>query len=96
MTSFIQLQELELSLRKFERGEINVSALCQLWRAQDDLLGALPDRYRVVLEDVLGRLESSALFTDESCSFSVADMRGSLGTWLQKARAQLDAQERAP
>jgi hypothetical protein len=40
-----------------------------------------------VLERVLNQLESAALFTEESCSFSQADMAAALGDWLAKARA---------
>jgi len=48
---------------------------------------ALPARYLDVLDRVLSQLESSALFTEESCSFSQADMLGALRDWLHKARA---------
>lgn len=47
---------------------------------------ALPPRYREVLERVLSQLESSALFTEESCSFSQADLLNALGDWLDRAR----------
>jgi hypothetical protein len=46
-----------------------------------------PHRYRDVLERLLNQLESSALFTEESCSFSQADMVGALADWLAKALA---------
>jgi hypothetical protein len=35
---------------------------------------------------LLDRLESSALFTEESCSFSQRDQFASLQMWLDKAR----------
>jgi hypothetical protein len=44
----------------------------------------------VVLLQLLDRLESSALFTEESCSFSQSDLLGSLQMWLDKARGQLE------
>jgi len=34
--------------------------------------------------DLLDRLESSALFTEESCSFSQADLLLSMGKWVKK------------
>jgi hypothetical protein len=40
-----------------------------------------------VLERLLNQLESAALFTEESCSFSQADMVGALVDWLSKAMA---------
>ena len=40
-----------------------------------------------VLERVLSQLESAALFTEESCSFSQGDMVDALGDWLARARA---------
>ena len=42
-----------------------------------------------VLNQLLDRLESSALFSEESCSFSQRDLLDSLQTWLDKARGQL-------
>jgi hypothetical protein len=45
----------------------------------------LPQKYSDVLESVLSRLESSSLFTEESCSFSKKDLAAALSLWLQKA-----------
>ena len=58
-------------------------------RAHTALLEALPPRYTTVLYDLLNRLESSALFSDESCSFSQQDLIANLQVWLDKATAQL-------
>ena len=38
---------------------------------------------------LLDRLESSALFSDESCSFSRSELLGSLQLWTDKAQLQL-------
>jgi hypothetical protein len=51
-------------------------------------LAALPPRYTVVLHNLLDRLESSALFAEESCSFSHKELLDSLQLWLDKAREQ--------
>jgi hypothetical protein len=51
-------------------------------------LDALPPRYAEVWHGLLDRLDSSALFTEESCSFSQRDLLGSVQTWLTKAQAQ--------
>jgi hypothetical protein len=45
----------------------------------------LPQKYQDALEQVLSRIESSSLFTEESCSFSKKDLAQALGVWLEKA-----------
>jgi hypothetical protein len=42
-----------------------------------------------VLLNLLDRLESSALFSEESCSFSQKDLVASLQMWVEKARGSL-------
>ena len=85
---FARLQEAMAGLRA---GSMATADFCAAWRGQDALLAALPDRYRSVMEDLLGRLEAGSLFTEESCSFSREDLLGGLDTGLVKARALLDA-----
>lgn len=51
--------------------------LCEEWQ--------LPQKYQDALEQVLSRIESSSLFTEESCSFSKKDLAQALGVWLEKA-----------
>jgi hypothetical protein len=58
-------------------------------RASTELLASLPSRYGDVLLNLLDRLESSALFSEESCSFSQRDLLDNLQVWVDKARAQL-------
>ncbi len=60
------------------------------WRAEHDLIAALPPRFGQVLEALLARLESAAMFGEESCSFSAADLRGELQVWLAKAERALE------
>ena len=50
----------------------------------------LPDRYLDVLERLLNQLESSALFSEESCSFSRTDMIAALVEWLARAQTWSD------
>ncbi len=64
-------------------------------RAHGDLLAALPPRYTEVLYHLLDRLESSALFAEESCSFSQRDLLDGLQLWLDKAAGQLQARDAA-
>jgi hypothetical protein len=83
-----RLQDLPDTLTAFSRGHIGVDELARAWReAAYAHEPALPERYVTVLERVLNQLESAALFTEESCSFSQADMAAALGDWLAKARA---------
>lgn len=60
------------------------------WRAEHALIAALPPRFGQVLEALLARLESAAMFGEESCSFSAADLRGELQVWLTKAERALE------
>lgn len=64
--------------------------LARAWRAERALISALPPRYGQVLEALLSRLESAAMFGEESCSFSAADLRGELTVWLTKAERTLE------
>jgi hypothetical protein len=67
----------------------SVTALSDEARASTELLAALPPRYSEVLLNLLDRLESSALFSEESCSFSQKDLLDNLQVWADKARGQL-------
>ena len=46
----------------------------------------LPEKYGAALESVLSRVESSSLFTEESCSFSKKDLANALRIWLEKVQ----------
>jgi len=59
-----------------------------LWRTGAAQL-PLPEKFGIVLGDLLDRLEASALFSEESCSFSQKDLLDSLQLWAEKARAKL-------
>ena len=80
-----QLATLAQALQAFERGDHSAAALGTLARQQTTLLDALPPRYNEVLLNLLDRLESSALFSEESCSFSQKDLVDSLRMWVDKA-----------
>lgn len=82
------LSALQATLPAFSAGQMTLSDLASQWRqAAQSHQPALPARYLEVLERVLSQLESSALFTEESCSFSQGDMVAALGDWLQRAQA---------
>ena len=88
-TPQIQLETIAAALNTLREGTGGISALSDTARRSDALLDALPARYREVLLNLLDRLESSALFSEESCSFSQKDLIDSLQMWVDKAGAQL-------
>ncbi len=94
-TSRAQLDALSQALQAFERGDHTAAALSTLARQQTTLLAALPTRYGEVLLNLLDRLESSALFSEESCSFSQKDLVANLHTWVEKAQGVLVQQPEA-
>jgi hypothetical protein len=81
-----QLQQLRSGFEQLAHSQISASALGQQARAATTLLQALPPRYGEVLLNLLDRLESSALFTEESCSFSQKDLLDNLRLWADKAK----------
>ena len=84
-----QLDTVQEALHQLAAQPGNASRLCALAREQTHLLAALPPRYGEVLLNLLDRLESSALFSEESCSFSQKDLVDSLRMWVDKAREAL-------
>lgn len=86
-----QLDTLETALARFREQGMSASALADTARAQTTLLASLPPRYGEVLLGLLDRLESSALFSEESCSFSQKDLVANLAMWVEKAQATLAA-----
>ncbi|MES2511785.1 MAG: hypothetical protein V4625_17815 [Pseudomonadota bacterium] len=89
MTPESDINTLQAALSQLRADTSGVTAFSNLARSQTALAAALPERYSEVLLNLLDRLESSALFTEESCSFSHSDLLDSLQMWLDKAQAQL-------
>jgi len=89
MTAQDQLAALQTALQQLRNDTFGVAAFSQLAMQQQSLAAALPERFGEVLSQLLNRLESSALFTEESCSFSQKDLLDSLQLWLDKAQLQL-------
>jgi hypothetical protein len=85
------LSALGQSLAQLRADALGVAAFCAQARAQEPLLSTLPPRYGEVWLGLLDRLESSALFSEESCSFSQSALLDNLELWLQKAAGQLAA-----
>lgn len=73
-----------------ERGELPIARLSAQWRSAAASL-PLPPRYAEVLDKLLDRIEASALFSEESCSFSQKDLLGGLQAWAGKARQALNS-----
>lgn len=71
----------------------NPAAVTPLNSAQTHaLLAALPPAFTTVWSDLLNRLESGAMFNEDSCSFSQSQVLDSMSLWLDKAEARLGAQ----
>ena len=83
------LDAIQAALDQVRAQTLGVHAFSATVHNHPTLLAALPERYRVVLDDLLNRLESSALFTEESCSFSQSALLDNLQLWVDKARGQL-------
>ena len=90
-TAPAQLVALTEALQAFEHGDHTAATLSTLAREQTTLLAALPPRYSEVLLNLLDRLESSALFSEESWSFSHKDFVSNLRMWVEKAQVTLIA-----
>jgi len=88
---FPTLAPLHQALAQLRANTLGVQAFCALARAQEGLLAALPARYGEVWLGLIDRLESSALFSEESCSFSQSALLDHLDAWLAKAQEKLDA-----
>lgn len=90
-TALAQLNILQRALQEAATNPASVARFSATARAQTELLTALPPRYGEVLLNLLDRLESSALFSEESCSFSQKDLVANLTMWVEKAQATLSA-----
>lgn len=88
-TALAELDALSKNLQDLRASRLRVAELSQRAREASLLQAALPPRYTEVLLGLLDRLESSALFAEESCSFSQTDLLDNLQLWLDKARAQV-------
>lgn len=85
-----QLATLASALQQLRDDTLGVAAFSHLAQNQNELLAALPPKFAPVLLQLLDRLESAALFSEESCSFSQKDLLDSLQQWLEHAQRQLD------
>lgn len=86
-----QLQDIAEELRGLRHGNIAIDALIASAQNAEQLRALLPDAFSTVLDNLTDRLQASALFTEESCSFSRTDLIDSLQLWVDKARERLTA-----
>lgn len=86
-----QLHNLQAALRNFDGNPADIHRFSSQARGNEALLSALPEKFSTVLHNLLDRLESSALFSDESCSFSQRDLLDSMQLWVDKAQDRLSA-----
>lgn len=85
------LIRLDEDLKRLKAGVIPLQSFLSSSRNAHTLLQALPPRFGEVLHSLLDRLESSALFSEESCSFSQQDLVENLQIWVDKARGRIAA-----
>jgi hypothetical protein len=91
----IQLAALQAGLAHFAAGRIDAASLAKICRGNADITTMLPGAFATVLDDIVIRLESGALFSEESCSFSQSDLVHELQIWLEKAQQKLAAKQSA-
>ncbi len=84
-TALDTLTRMNNTLTACVQGKVSQNVLIQQWRSDAGLL-SLPEKFGAVLDQLLDRLEASALFSEESCSFSQTALLDSLRLWLDKAQ----------
>lgn len=89
MSAIEQLNAIKAKLAQLQAGDIRTTELTDAARAALVLTSSLPPQFGEVLNNILDRLESSALFTEESCSFSQTGLLENLAIWIQKSEEQL-------
>jgi hypothetical protein len=88
-TALDTLNQMNDALANCRLGALPQQDMLRLWRREAASL-PLPEKFSTVLNDLLDRIESSALFSGESCSFSQEGLFDNLQLWADKARAQLN------
>jgi exonuclease VII small subunit len=90
MSTATSMRALEACIERLGNGQLPLSeGLPQIRTHYQVLAGALPEPFQTVLDDILDRMESGALFTEESCSFSQSQLQAQLELWLEKAVQKL-------
>ena len=89
-TALDTLDRMTEALTACTQGQLAQSDLIRQWRSSAASL-PLPDKFGEVLGNLLDRIEASALFSEESCSFSQKDLLANLQMWADKARLRLSS-----
>ena len=84
----MKFETLQRDLRAARAGELDMGTLARRLRGLI-LPAALPPKFGEVLLNIADRMESSALFDGDSCSFSQSDLLDALEVWAQKANERL-------
>ena len=84
----MKFESLQRDLQAARAGTLDMGTLARRLRGLI-LPAALPPKFGEVLANIADRMESSALFDDDSCSFSQADLLEALEVWAQKANEKL-------
>jgi hypothetical protein len=86
----MKFETLQRDLAAARAGELDMGTLARRLRGLI-LPAALPPKFGEVLMNIADRMESSALFDGDSCSFSQSDLLEALEVWAQKANERLRA-----
>lgn len=86
----LSTSDLKNLLNDWQSGQASLQEVLSGFRTYH-LNSRLPEKFGKALENVLGRLESASLFTEESCSFSQKDLIDALSIWLDKAQTHLSS-----
>ncbi len=89
MSHTATLAALTLELEAVRAGLADSATLVRSLRTANDMAAALTPRHRTALDEILTRMESGSLFSEESCSFSRGELQGALADWLAHAGAYL-------
>ena len=87
--SSVSTSVLRQALSALRADTTSVQTFCLTARSQAAVFQALPPKFEEVWLNLVDRLESSALFSEESCSFSQTDLLDNLDLVLDKAEQQL-------
>jgi hypothetical protein len=84
----MRFETLQRDLAAARAGELDMGTLARRLRGLI-LPAALPPKYGEVLAEITDRIESSALFDEDSCSYSQSDLLEALEVWARKAQDKL-------
>ena len=84
-----QLQAIAQQVQALRDGQGSVDTLISQSTSAHELRSTLPAAFATVIDNLTDRLQASALFTEESCSFSRTDLIDSLQLWVDKAQQRL-------